>query len=97
MDRRFKCRELTFQHSTHLVPPKGKKLRKGIIDIKALTAINNSTHNEGPLVSSLQFHPTSTVAFVAGESGILSLFQVIITRNVDIPIFFSYNSDKTRE
>lgn len=66
----------TPQHSNHLAPTKSKRLQKGTIEIKALKPINRETENEGPLVTSLQFHPTSTVAFVAGLSGILSLFQV---------------------
>lgn len=58
--------------------PKIKNLSKNIIDIKALSPINKQTHIEGPIVSSVEFHPSSTVALVAGTSGILSLFQVII-------------------
>ncbi|KAK2586625.1 hypothetical protein KPH14_011497 [Odynerus spinipes] len=64
------------KHSSHLEAPKIKSLPKGIIDIKALKSINQQTYNEGPIISSLEFHPTSTVALVAGSSGILSLFQV---------------------
>ncbi|XP_043262385.1 U3 small nucleolar RNA-associated protein 18 homolog [Colletes gigas] len=64
------------KHSCHLEKPKVKNLPKSIIDIKALTPINKQTHTEGPIVSSLEFHPSSTVALVAGTSGILSLFQI---------------------
>ncbi|XP_029041792.2 U3 small nucleolar RNA-associated protein 18 homolog [Osmia bicornis bicornis] len=64
------------KHSCHLEKPKVRNLPKDIIDIKALTPINKQTHTEGPIVSSVEFHPTSTVALVAGSSGILSLFQV---------------------
>lgn len=53
-----------------------KSLPKGNIDIKALRSINQQTFNEGPVISSLEFHPTSSLALVAGSSGILSLFQV---------------------
>ncbi|XP_043278419.1 U3 small nucleolar RNA-associated protein 18 homolog [Venturia canescens] len=64
------------RHSNHLTVPTTRKLRKGTIDIKVLTDINKSTHTEGPIVTSVEFHPTSTVAMVAGLSGILSLFQI---------------------
>nr|XP_012139417.1 PREDICTED: U3 small nucleolar RNA-associated protein 18 homolog [Megachile rotundata]XP_012139418.1 PREDICTED: U3 small nucleolar RNA-associated protein 18 homolog [Megachile rotundata] len=64
------------KHSCYLEKPKVKNLPKDIIDIKTLTAINKQTHTEGPIVSSVEFHPTSTVALVAGSSGILSLFQI---------------------
>lgn len=68
--------------------PKVKNLPKSIIDIKALTPINKETHNEGPIVTSVEFHPSSTVALVAGTSGILSLFQVIIQNLVVfVPVF----------
>lgn len=55
---------------------KSKKLRKGTIELKAVTDINRKTHTEGPYISSIQFHPTSTVSLVAGSSGVLSLFEV---------------------
>ncbi|XP_076234925.1 U3 small nucleolar RNA-associated protein 18 homolog wicked [Calliopsis andreniformis] len=64
------------KHSCHLEKPKVKNLPKNIIDIKALTPINKQTHIEGPVISSVEFHPSATVALVAGTSGILSLFQV---------------------
>lgn len=64
------------KHSCHLEAPKVKNLPKNIIDIKALKALNKSTHTEGPIITSVEFHPSSTVALVAGSSGILSLFQV---------------------
>ncbi|XP_078034166.1 U3 small nucleolar RNA-associated protein 18 homolog wicked [Augochlora pura] len=64
------------KHSCHLEKPKLKNLPKSIIDIKALNLINKQTHIEGPIISSVEFHPSSTVALVAGTSGTLSLFQV---------------------
>lgn len=66
------------QHSCHLETPKVKHLPKNIIDIKVLKALNMSTRTEGPIVTSVEFHPSSTVALVAGVSGVLSLFQVFI-------------------
>ncbi|XP_031833084.1 U3 small nucleolar RNA-associated protein 18 homolog wicked [Nomia melanderi] len=64
------------KHSCHLEKPKVKNLPKSVIDIKALNLINKETHFEGPIISSVEFHPSSTVALVAGTSGTLSLFQV---------------------
>ncbi|XP_011874319.1 PREDICTED: U3 small nucleolar RNA-associated protein 18 homolog [Vollenhovia emeryi] len=64
------------KHSCHLEASTAKNLPKNIIDIKALKALNKSTHTEGPIVTSVEFHPSSTVALVAGTSGVLSLFQV---------------------
>lgn len=65
-----------FKHSGHKAESKTKKLRKGTIELKAMTDINRKTHSEGPHVTSVQFHPTSTVSLVAGSSGVLSLFEV---------------------
>lgn len=53
-----------------------RNLPRSIIDIKTLSAINKQTRIEGPVISSVEFHPSSTVALVAGTSGILSLFHV---------------------
>ncbi|CAL7941189.1 unnamed protein product [Xylocopa violacea] len=64
------------KHSCHLEKAKEKNLPKNIIDIKPMTAINRQTHTEGPVVSSVEFHPSSTVALVAGTSGVLSIFQI---------------------
>ncbi|KYQ56434.1 U3 small nucleolar RNA-associated protein 18 like protein [Trachymyrmex zeteki] len=64
------------KHSCHLEAPKIKNLPKNVIDIKVLKALNKSTRTEGPIITSVEFHPSSTVALVAGTSGILSLFQV---------------------
>lgn len=64
------------RHSNHTIVTKSKKLRKGTIELKAVTDINRKTHTEGPYISSIQFHPTSTVSLVAGSSGVLSLFEI---------------------
>jgi len=66
---------------------KTKNLPKNVIDIKALKALNKSTHTEGPIITSVEFHPSSTVALVAGSAGILSLFQVLIYINKYIIIY----------
>jgi len=60
-----------------LEAPEIKNLPKNIIDIKVLKALNKNTHIEGPIITSVEFHPSSTVALVAGTSGVLSLFQVL--------------------
>ena len=37
--------------------------------------MNYSTHNEGAVIRSTEFHPTSTVGLVTGLNGAASLFQ----------------------
>lgn len=51
-------------------------LEKDTIEMKKLKDLNNETYTEGPILRVLQFHPTSTVALVAGMSGVASIFQV---------------------
>jgi len=65
-----------------------KNLPKNIIDIKALKALNKSTHTEGPIITSVDFHPSSTVALVGGTSGILSLFQVCVFNQFKMGILY---------
>lgn len=52
--------------------------------------INHETGNEGPEVTSLQFHPKSTVAFVAGLSKKLSIFKVSNNLNKQQQLFMCY-------
>lgn len=51
-------------------------LRKEALDFKRLTKINKSTNNEGTIISCIEFHPTASVAIVAGTSGSVSLFSI---------------------
>ncbi|KAK9499930.1 hypothetical protein O3M35_002866 [Rhynocoris fuscipes] len=55
---------------------KSSYLPKNNIDAKRLSSLNSETRNEGPIIKAVQFHPTSTVALVAGVSGCASIFQV---------------------
>lgn len=38
--------------------------------------MNIQTRKEGPIITSVEFHPTSSVGLVAGHSGLASIFQV---------------------
>ncbi|XP_066598487.1 U3 small nucleolar RNA-associated protein 18 homolog isoform X2 [Prorops nasuta] len=70
------------KHSCHITKIKKRKLLPETeIDLKVLKGLNFKTHNEGPLVTSIEFHPSSTVALVAGTAGIVSIFQVDGTEN----------------
>jgi len=60
-----------------LEAPKVKNLPKNIIDIKVFKALNKNTHMEGPIITSMEFHPLSIMTLVASTSGVLSLFQVL--------------------
>ncbi|XKL63561.1 hypothetical protein PGB90_005925 [Kerria lacca] len=60
----------------------GKKLRKSlilskeIIRMNKVANLNKETKLEGPLINSVEFHPTVTVALIAGISGVVSIVQV---------------------
>ncbi|KAF6200102.1 hypothetical protein GE061_006403 [Apolygus lucorum] len=60
--------------SGHMIE-KPKYLSKGVLEIKRMANLNSSTRAEG-IIKSVKFHPTSTVALVAGLSGVASIFQV---------------------
>lgn len=55
---------------------KAHSLKKDLLNIKKLAKINHMTGNEGPYINCIEFHPKSTVALVAGQAGIVSLFAV---------------------
>ncbi|KAK5639763.1 hypothetical protein RI129_010574 [Pyrocoelia pectoralis] len=50
------------------------------LEFKKLKDLNSETYNEG-IINCIEFHPTSTVALVAGNSGVASLFAVDGKRN----------------
>jgi len=66
------------RETTDLVEKKGRmeNLRKGTLQFRKLKDMNYSTHKEGAVIRSTEFHPTSTVGMVAGNNGTVSLFQI---------------------
>lgn len=51
-------------------------LSSDTLEIKRFPKINADTGNEGPIITSVQFHPISSVALVGGLSGRVSLFSI---------------------
>eukprot|EP00092_Neocalanus_flemingeri_P072346 GFUD01089066.1.p1 GENE.GFUD01089066.1~~GFUD01089066.1.p1 ORF type:complete len:540 (-),score=211.34 GFUD01089066.1:36-1655(-) len=66
------------RETTDLVEKKGRleNLQKGTLQFRKLKDVNYSTHKEGAVIRSTEFHPTSTVGMVAGNNGTASLFQI---------------------
>ncbi|CAH0725285.1 unnamed protein product, partial [Brenthis ino] len=60
----------------HLQKPKLSGLKNNVLEIKPFPKVNAETGNEGPIISSVIFHPKMSVALVAGQSGIVSLFSI---------------------
>jgi len=67
-----------FRETTELVDKKGRleNLKRGTLQFRKLKDLNYTTHREGAVIKSAEFHPTSTVGMVAGNNGTVSLFQV---------------------
>jgi len=67
-----------FRETTEVVEKKGRheNLKKGVLQFRKLKDMNYTTHREGAVIRSAEFHPTSTVGMVAGNNGTVSLFQV---------------------
>lgn len=55
-------------------------LMKGELKIEKMKDLNMETRVEGPLINAVEFHPTSTVALVAGQAGVASIIQVFIMK-----------------
>uniref|UniRef100_T1INF8 NodB homology domain-containing protein n=1 Tax=Strigamia maritima TaxID=126957 RepID=T1INF8_STRMM len=51
-------------------------LPQGIISVRKMTNLNDSSKAEGSVIKAVEFHPSSTVALAAGKAGIATLFQV---------------------
>lgn len=60
----------------HIQKQKSTHLPKDYLEIKRFPKINSETGNEGPVISCVEFHPKMSVALVAGQSGVVSLFSV---------------------
>ncbi|XP_050521118.1 U3 small nucleolar RNA-associated protein 18 homolog isoform X2 [Daktulosphaira vitifoliae] len=55
---------------------KGVNLAKGLISLKKVRNLNLTTSSCGKILKSLEFHPTSNLALIAGISGRASVVQV---------------------
>ncbi|XP_023950422.2 U3 small nucleolar RNA-associated protein 18 homolog [Bicyclus anynana] len=60
----------------HLKKTKSRGLKKGILEIHNFPRINSKSRNEGRLITAVEFHPKLSVALVAGQSGVVSLFSI---------------------
>lgn len=60
----------------HIQKRKTVHLPKDFLETKMLPLINSETKNEGRFINHVVFHPKLSVALVAGNSGIVSLFSI---------------------
>lgn len=62
---------------------KNKSLAAKYLTFNKLHDINKETRGEeGKVVTAVEFHPSIQVALVAGQAGVLSLFQVLKINNL---------------
>nr|CAH7758334.1 unnamed protein product [Callosobruchus chinensis] len=64
-----------------LTTPSSSTLPSKLLEFKKVRNLNHETSSEGPFINAIEFHPTSSVAMVAGSAGIMSLFAVDSKRN----------------
>ncbi|KAK7867563.1 hypothetical protein R5R35_004315 [Gryllus longicercus] len=64
------------QHCGKFISKSSSALPHGVLSIKRVLDLNSNTRTEGPIISAVHFHPKSSVALVAGLSGIASIIQV---------------------
>lgn len=60
----------------HLVTVKSETLPSGQLEFKQLKDLNRETYEEGPLITGIEFHPTSTVCLVTGTRGVATIFSI---------------------
>ncbi|GLH06317.1 U3 small nucleolar RNA-associated protein 18 homolog [Gryllus bimaculatus] len=64
------------QHCGKFISKSSSALPRGVLSIKRVLDLNSNTRTEGPIISAVHFHPKSSVALVAGLSGIASIIQL---------------------
>ncbi|CAH1286723.1 unnamed protein product [Diabrotica balteata] len=57
------------------------QLPSSILEFKKVKDLNCETYSEGPYINSIEFHPTSSVALIAGNGGVATLYAVDGKRN----------------
>jgi hypothetical protein len=60
---------------------RGGPLPQGKINIVKLADLNGTERKEGAIIRSVDFNRTSQVALVAGNSGVVSFYQVYVCRD----------------
>lgn len=60
----------------HIARETGDKLISGQLQFKRLKDLNRETYSEGPSITGVEFHPTSSVGLVAGTKGIATIYSI---------------------
>ncbi|CAH0407442.1 unnamed protein product [Chilo suppressalis] len=60
----------------HIKKKKNVQLPTDYLEVKVLPHINKETHNEGRIISCIEFHPKLSVALVGGTAGTVSIISI---------------------
>ncbi|XP_063699392.1 U3 small nucleolar RNA-associated protein 18 homolog [Culicoides brevitarsis] len=82
------------QTATKFVEKDSSRLQEGVLVIKRLKDLNRSTYTEKK-ISSVIFHPTSTVAICTGENGVANIYTVDGKKNEKLHSIAFENFDIT--
>lgn len=60
----------------HISQTKGDHLASGALQFKKLKDLNRETYAEGPIITDVNFHPTSSVGLVTGTRGVATIYSI---------------------
>lgn len=60
----------------HLAHPASVNLPRGVLTFKRMKDLNRVGYAEGPSITGVEFHPTSTVSLVTGTQGIATIYSI---------------------
>lgn len=60
----------------HISKTKSDHLASGALQFKKLKDLNRETYAEGPIITDVNFHPTSSVGLVTGTLGIATIYSI---------------------
>lgn len=60
----------------HIVQPLNAKLTSNLLEFKRMKDLNRATYAEGPGITGVEFHKTSSVAVVTGMSGLATIYSI---------------------
>lgn len=60
----------------HLAEPTSEQLAGGELQFKRMKDLNRETYAEGPLITDVRFHPSSSVSLVSGTRGLATIYSI---------------------
>lgn len=60
----------------HIAKPTADQLEAGLLQFKRMKDLNRESYAEGPLITDVRFHPTSSVSLVSGTRGLATIYSI---------------------